>query len=520
VANVRGKATLFVVVMAAVAVAMTTSLVAVAPAPSGASATPPAIAGPANVHGNAINGQPAHEIAHSGFGLASGSALLGIFQTVPDQTLIVTVGGGTPFVLSAGQFNLATIAAGSYSVTATLLNGTPYATGTVTVAAGTVVTALVYLGPPPSGTPTITGFTDNLSNPPPPGQSQFVFRNTADTDPVDFRINQVKVANALANDGVSSTTVNEPAGSVQITVRDHATQAILVQQQPAQLTAGLLVNEFVTGSGVTQLGLLNNAIPFATGYRMFAADGGVFNFPATLPNFGSLPGLGVHLVAPVVGAATQPVGLGYWLVASDGGVFAFNDGFFGSMGGQHLNRPIVGMATTQDGDGYWLVASDGGVFAFGDAGFFGSTGNMILNRPIVGMAATPDGQGYWLVASDGGIFAFGDARFLGSMGARPLNQPVMAMASTVDGGGYWLVAADGGIFAFGDAGFFGSEGGHPLNKPIVAMMAAPESLGYWLVASDGGIFNFGDAGFFGSTGNLALNAPIVAGNSSGALLAG
>ncbi len=512
----RRKATLFVAVLAAVMAVAVTALMGVTATPSGA-AVGPTVAAPAGFQGNSINGQPAHEVAHSGFGLPSGNALLGVFQTVPDETLVITVGSGTPFVLSAGQFNLASVAPANYTVTATL-NGAPYASGTVAVGAGAVVTALVYLGP--SGTPTITGFTNDLSNPPPAGQSQFVFRNTAATGPVDFRINQVKVANDLPNDGTSATTVNAPAGTVQITVRDHATQTVLVQQQPAQLTAGLLVNEFVTGSGVTQFGLLNNAIPFATGYRMFGADGGVFNFPPTLPNFGSLPALGVHPAAPIVGAATQPVGLGYWQVASDGGVFAFNVGFFGSMGGQHLNKPIVGMATTEDGNGYWLVASDGGIFAFGDAKFFGSMGGGPLNRPVVGMAATPDGQGYWLVASDGGIFAFGDAKFFGSMGGGPLNQPVVGMTSSVDGGGYWLVASDGGIFAFGDAAYFGSMGAHPLNRPVVAMMSAPESLGYWLVASDGGVFAFGDAPFLGSTGNLVLNEPIVAGNSSGTLITG
>jgi hypothetical protein len=202
-------------------------------------------------------------------------------------------------------------------------------------------------------------------------------------------------------------------------------------------------------------------------------------------------------------------GPGYRLAAADGGVYSFCEPFHGSMGGAPLNRPIVGMASTADGGGYWLVASDGGIFSFGDATFHASMGGVPLNRPIVGMASTADGGGYWLVASDGGIFSFGDATFHGSMGGVPLNKPIVGMAATPDGKGYWLVASDGGIFSFGDATFHGSMGGVPLNKPIVGMAATPDGDGYRLVASDGGIFSFGSANFQGSAGGIALNAPVV-----------
>ncbi len=209
---------------------------------------------------------------------------------------------------------------------------------------------------------------------------------------------------------------------------------------------------------------------------------------------------------------------GYRLAAADGGIFTFGTlPFCGSTGGTHLNAPVVGMAMAPGSGGYWLVAADGGVFSFGSAGFFGSTGGIHLNAPIVGMAATPDGQGYWLVASDGGVFSFGDAAFLGSMGGRHLNSPVVGMSSSTDGNGYFLVAADGGIFAFGDAVFAGSEGGTRLNQPVVGTTNDPNTGGYWEVAADGGVFSFGGAPFYGSTGNIHLNAPIVglAGTSNG-----
>jgi len=223
------------------------------------------------------------------------------------------------------------------------------------------------------------------------------------------------------------------------------------------------------------------------------------------------------MIDPNSGQAVQPgsavncsAGPGYRMAAADGGLFSFCEPFWGSMGGHPLNRPVVGTASTPDRAGYWLVASDGGVFSFGDARFYGSTGAIRLNQPVVGMAATPDGGGYWLVASDGGVFSFGDARFYGSTGAIRLNQPVVGMAATPDGGGYRLVASDGGLFAFGDARFYGSMGGRALNRPIVGMAATPDGNGYWEVASDGGIFSFGSATYHGSTGAISLVAPVVA----------
>ncbi len=244
------------------------------------------------------------------------------------------------------------------------------------------------------------------------------------------------------------------------------------------------------------------------GYRMAAADGGIFTF-GDAGFFGTVETSCMN--GGIVGMAPTPSGSGYWLAGSDGGVFALGDaGFFGSTAGAPLRRSVVGMAATPTGDGYWLVASDGGIFAFGDARFLGSTGGVALQRPVVGMAATPSGNGYWLVASDGGIFTFGDAAFLGSTGRVALQRPVVGMAATPSGGGYWLVASDGGIFTFGDSGFFGSTGALALQRPVVGMAGASAGRGYWLVASDGGIFTFGAAPFLGSTGGVRLNRPIVA----------
>jgi hypothetical protein len=158
---------------------------------------------------------------------------------------------------------------------------------------------------------------------------------------------------------------------------------------------------------------------------------------------------------------------GYRLAAADGGVFAYGTTFYGSAASLHLAKPIVGITSTPDGAGYWLVGADGGVYAFGDAPYDGSLGGTTLNRPVVGMAAGP--TGYWLVAADGGIFAYGGTGFFGSAAALLLNAPVVGMATTGDGGGYWLAASDGGVFAYGDAGFSGSAGSIHLAAPVVGL---------------------------------------------------
>jgi len=73
------------------------------------------------------------------------------------------------------------------------------------------------------------------------------------------------------------------------------------------------------------------ATPDGQGYRMFAGDGGVFDF-GDAQFVGSLPGLGVTPVKPVVAATSDPLGQGYWLVAGDGGVFTFGGAaFMGSL---------------------------------------------------------------------------------------------------------------------------------------------------------------------------------------------
>ena len=202
-------------------------------------------------------------------------------------------------------------------------------------------------------------------------------------------------------------------------------------------------------------------------------SGRVDAFTIPTPKSAPWPMLGqnrFHRGSDQIGLPPIECDSGYRLVAADGGVFAFgNSEFYGSAGAIRLNQPIVGSTPTPSNKGYWFVASDGGIFNYGDAKFYGSTGAIQLNRPIVGMSATSSGAGYWFVASDGGIFNYGDAKFYGSTGAIQLARPVVGMRATPAGKGYWFVASDGGIFNYGDAEFCGSTGRLRLASPIVAM---------------------------------------------------
>jgi hypothetical protein len=434
-----------------------------------------------------------------------------------DTSVTVQVDSQAPVALGDTTISEGLIAAGTHHLTVR----TPGNTVTVPlqVPAGSEVTALVYREPSatkggPPGNINVIGVPFSGASTP-TGESSVAITNASQFgggEGFDVNINGKRVATQLTDTiakGPQTATIDLPAGPFSLTVLEASNTSNVLATLPGRfLLTGLTVQLYIVGNPVSPstLTILSSARTLGVGYRLYASDGGVFDY-GDAGYYGSLGG--IKLNKPIVGAATDNLGLGYWMVASDGGVFTFGDaGFYGSTGGIALNKPIVGMAADPHTGGYWLVASDGGIFSF-NAPFFGSTGGIKLNQPIVGMAVTPDGGGYWLVASDGGIFSFGDAKFFGSTGGIGLNQPVVGMAPTLDGRGYWLVASDGGIFSFGDAAFFGSTGGIRLNKPVVGMFSTPDSLGYVLVASDGGIFTYGDGRFYGSTGGIQLNEPVV-----------
>lgn len=243
------------------------------------------------------------------------------------------------------------------------------------------------------------------------------------------------------------------------------------------------------------------------GYRILAADGGVFDFGGQ-QFYGSTGGRVLN--QPVVAGVNTCGNAGYWFVARDGGIFSYGDAVFhGSLGGVAISSPVVGMAASATGFGYYLVRADGTVSIFGDARFFKDASGLDLNKPVVGMTTTPSALGYYLVATDGGIFSYGDAVFHGSTGNLRLVSPIIGMTTTHTGLGYYLYAADGGIFAFGDARFFGSGGGAVRANPIVGMRLSPTGNGYFLTDSAGKVSAFGDAVFAGDMSAIALFRPMI-----------
>ena len=153
---------------------------------------------------------------------------------------------------------------------------------------------------------------------------------------------------------------------------------------------------------------------------------------------------GKALAKPVVGTAAALQGQRFWLVGGKGGVFGFGSAaFLGSLPslGIHPSAPIVGMWPTPTAGGTphwaarpphdWLVGSDGGVFAIGEAGFFGSASYFALAAPLVGMVGTPGGGGHWLVGRDGASSPMGTLLAW----ARPRSEP-----RCPDHGGYGRTA--------------------------------------------------------------------------------
>jgi hypothetical protein len=76
---------------------------------------------------------------------------------------------------------------------------------------------------------------------------------------------------------------------------------------------------------------------------------------------------------PVVAMTADPAGRGYRMVAADGGIFSFGAPFYGSLGANPPSAPIISMAPSVDGNGYYMLGSPGSVYSFGDAPYLGGT---------------------------------------------------------------------------------------------------------------------------------------------------
>ncbi|HEY5014658.1 MAG TPA: hypothetical protein VIK61_18375 [Acidimicrobiia bacterium] len=268
---------------------------------------------------------------------------------------------------------------------------------------------------------------------------------------------------------------------------------------------------FKTSNAVDQVRIITrgsaSTVSALNGYRILAADGGVFDFGGQ-QFYGSTGGRVLN--QPIVSGVNTCGNAGYWFVARDGGVFSYGDaGFHGSLGASSIATPVAALAATPTGAGYYLATQGYAVYHYGDATSLGDFHTVRHNAPLVGMATTPSGRGFWLLGGDGGIFTKGDAAFHGSTGGMHLVSPVIGFTPTVSGKGYFLFAADGGIFTFGDAKFHGSVGGTLRTNPIVGMRLSASGNGYWLTDSAGKVYAFGDATFAGDMSTVKLFRPMI-----------
>jgi hypothetical protein len=337
----------------------------------------------------------------------------------------------------------------------------------------------------------------------PPGQNALVRQHRAATIGFTSDIIGVQVLSGTLTESQSDqlhalgTTYPTATSGLELAASANGDYARIVNRRTVSVS-------FKTSSAVDEIRIITkataNPATALKGYRMLAADGGVFDFGGQ-QFYGSTGGRVLN--QPVVAGVNTCGNAGYWFVARDGGVFSYGDALFhGSLGGAVQNAPVVAMAATPTGAGYYLVLANGEVHGFGDAKSFGDASHVHLNKPIVGMAVTPTGLGYWLVASDGGIFSYGDAatHFYGSTGNIKLVSPIIGMYAALDGLGYYMYAADGGMFVFQrhppfgpqvHEPFFGSAGGHVRGNPIVGARLAADGQGYYFDDSAGVLYNFG-----------------------------
>jgi hypothetical protein len=163
---------------------------------------------------------------------------------------------------------------------------------------------------------------------------------------------------------------------------------------------------------------------------------------------------------------TTRLGVGYRLVAADGGVFAFGDARFrGSSGGSRPASPVTAIARTSTGTGYWLLTADGGVAIFGDARNFGSARGRRPGVAAIGLTPTVTDDGYTIVFADG-AWGYGNA-----LGAAYGNlSPLVGLRRTALGDGSWAATRRGDVYASGNARDDGGLGAIALRAPIVAVI--------------------------------------------------
>ncbi|WP_298445455.1 hypothetical protein [Ferrimicrobium sp.] len=132
------------------------------------------------------------------------------------------------------------------------------------------------------------------------------------------------------------------------------------------------------------------------------------------------------LNGPIVGIVADPEGTGYWLFAADGGVFNFGSapflgstydlGITGLKGSKPLTAPVVGALSSTSGHEFSLVTADGTEYQFGtpqngsvvaNVQYVQATGS--LPAQITEVTNNPYGPGGYAVLGNGQVFSVAGA---------------------------------------------------------------------------------------------------------------
>lgn len=261
------------------------------------------------------------------------------------------------------------------------------------------------------------------------------------------------------------------------------------------------------------------------GYWIVGNDGGVFAFPkndSRTPFFGSIPGLGVCLNAPIVSIIAMPGGGGYDLIGADGGVFAFGDGYLPSpfsLPPLPAGTTVVGAGITTNSsgqpDGLTEVDDIGQIYNWGLSTYDGAP-NLPSGQTVTGFdqAVSNASSGYWMVTSGGLIYAYNYstppvANWLGALNGNigttgGPGSAITSMVASPDNNGYWLIDSLGQVYAF-DVNYDGAPYGSsaPLASPVTGIATGPTpNDGYWITNYQGFVDAFGGLPYGGGAPNL------------------
>jgi hypothetical protein len=187
-----------------------------------------------------------------GAGAATSTATVTVLHGLPPNSYDIYVNGKLtldgfkplaatdPIPLPAGTYDLAIRNVGDEPTTKPILEAT------VTLEGGKNYSVIAHPGP--DGAPTISLFTNSLSQVP-AGKSRMVFRDVAEAPPVDVRLDGEPTFTDVANPDQREKVVS--AGKYGVDAVDAQSSAMLVPRTPLHALAGSAEIVYLVGSSTT-----------------------------------------------------------------------------------------------------------------------------------------------------------------------------------------------------------------------------------------------------------------------------